>query len=246
MAEGEATDPGQAIVEASAEASATEGQPEAVLAAVAQPIEAQLEKIAVYVPSDRQSALRQAEILCNVVQYRVNAETLSLETELEFEQIQHEIVIVLSQDCDLAQDCAIRETARRSEKTLSEVDSKLLPNVLVCELTREADFFASLPVGSDIKKRVVQNKDERYHYLRAVAPECDMGTIGMAAMGADFRRHFTIPTDELYGQLDRGVARRCRLVSPFLEHLTSRFAVYLSRVALPLDHHEGSVSPRRP
>lgn len=245
MAEGEATDPGQAIAGASAEPLATEGQPDPAPEVVAQPIEVQLEKIAVYVPSDLHGPLRQAEILCDIVQYRVNTETLSLGTGLEFEQIQHEFVIVLSQDCDLAQDYAIRDAARHSGQTLSEVDSKLLPNVLVCELVKEADFFASLPPGSDIKKRVVQNKDERYHYLRAVAPECDTETIGMAAMGADFRRHFTIPADELYGQLDGEVKRRCRLVSPFLEHLTSRFAVYISRVALPLDHHEGSASPRR-
>jgi hypothetical protein len=56
-------------------------------------------------------------------------------------------------------------------------------------------------------------------------------------MGIDFKRYFTIPADETYRRVELGEAqRRCVLQSPYLEHLSSRFAYYLSRVALPLDH----------
>ena len=50
---------------------------------------------------------------------------------------------------------------------------------------------------------------------------------------ADFKRVFSIPTDELYLRLNQGVRRRSLLGSPFLQHLSSRFGYYCLRVALP-------------
>jgi hypothetical protein len=194
-----------------------------------------------YFPSLKTEPLRQAEILSGVLQYRVVPESVGKTEELVFDQFEHRFVIVLSQDCDLAQDFNIRNSAREQGRTLSELEAKLLPNVLLCELFLEAEFLAGLAPGSDIRKRVIQNKDERYQYLHAVSAECDSVGEGLTPIGIDFRRHFTIRTDELYAQLDGTAIRRCRLANTYLEHLSCRFAHFLSRVALPVDHDKKAV-----
>ena len=81
------------------------------------------------------------------------------------------------------------------------------------------------------------NKDERYHFLQKVEPPDDALGQGLPELGLDFKRYFTVPTDEVYRRVELSEAqRRCFLASPYLEHLSSRFAFYLSRVALPEDH----------
>ena len=59
---------------------------------------------------------------------------------------------------------------------------------------------------------------------------------GLPELGVDFKRFFTIPTDELYVPITSGAQRRCHLNSPYLEHLTTQFSGFLSRVALPKPH----------
>lgn len=61
--------------------------------------------------------------------------------------------------------------------------------------------------------------------------------MGLPELGIDFKKIFTIPTDEIYQRIALGqVKRRAVLVSPYLEHLSSRFAYFLSRIALPQEH----------
>jgi hypothetical protein len=193
--------------------------------------------VTVYLPSVGAEAVRQAEIICNLLQFRVDPRSIA-EGELAFEQIEHEFAVVLTQDCDLVQDFELRRQASEAGRPTGEIDSKLLPNVLLCELVTDASLFAALTPGSDIKKRVRQNKDERYQYLCAVPTACDAAGTGLPALGVDFKRHFTIPTEELYAQVSQRAGRRCRLKSPYLEHLAIRFSSFLSRVALPVNHHD--------
>jgi hypothetical protein len=81
------------------------------------------------------------------------------------------------------------------------------------------------------------NKHERYHFLQLVEPSCDAQGTGLVELGIDFKRYFTLPTEEVYKRVEIGSAkRRCVLESPYLEHFSTRFAYYLSRVALPQDH----------
>jgi hypothetical protein len=120
-----------------------------------------------YVASAGSEPLRQGEILGGVLRY-----SLALDTPEgpSFDQIEHPFVIVLSQDCDLAQDFRVRVETHQAQRPLSEVETKLLPNILVCELVPETELFAALMPGSDIKKRVVQNKDERISTFAKLAP----------------------------------------------------------------------------
>jgi hypothetical protein len=178
--------------------------------------------------------LRQSEILASVIQRRRTLRSLLPNIAPEISEIRHPLAIIISQDCDLERDYEFR-----SSRIADEVDpssDKILPSVLLCEVITADELLTLVPKGKDIWKRIIQNKDERYHVLSQVSPTSDAAGQGLPAMGIDFKRHFSIFTDELYTQLRMGVGRRCCLNSPYLEHLSSRFANYLSRVGLPLDH----------
>jgi hypothetical protein len=41
----------------------------------------------------------------------------------------------------------------------------------------------------------------------------------------DFKRYFSLPTEEVYYRIDSEAKRRCRLVSPYAEHLSTRFVI---------------------
>lgn len=75
---------------------------------------------------------------------------------------------------------------------------------------------------------------ERYQVLEEVPAEKDLLGEGVPSLGLDFKRIFTVPTDEIYRRIELNHARRrFHLTSPYLEHLISRFTHYQGRVALP-------------
>lgn len=173
--------------------------------------------------------LRQGEILSDIAQLRFDTATLGTAAS-SGEPMYHPYAVLISQDCDLEQDFTVRQK--------QIVSDKRLPNVLFCEVATAEELFGRVKtLGSKLWDRIRINKDERYHFLQAVDGSCDARQIGLPEMGIDFKRYFTIPTDEIYKRIEIGEAkRRCVLVSPYLEHLSSRFAYFLSRVALPEDH----------
>jgi hypothetical protein len=197
------------IVPAAAEAQATD------LVVVETPV---------YV-SSADGALWCCEILSGVMQHRKSFESLHA-AEPELDTILHPLCIVISQDCDLEQDFR----ARQDGKVAS------LPSVLLCEASSATELKGNVPAGKDIWKRIIQNKDERYQFLQAVAAVQDAMNEGLPELGIDFRRYFSVPTDELYEQFNLGTRRRCRLVSPYKEHFMNRFAHFVARVGLPSDH----------
>ena len=81
------------------------------------------------------------------------------------------------------------------------------------------------------------NKNDRYHFFQLIPTEADLLGEGLPELAIDFKRYFTIPTDELYWKIDSGDAqRRTCLDHPYLEHLAQRFNSFLSRIALPQDY----------
>lgn len=185
-----------------------------------------------YIPAESDGPLRQGELLSCVEQYIVKVCGQAPDGPVDAIRKMHPFAIVLGQDCDLAQDFAGRN---------NELQTKLqVPNVLMCEvdlaenLKRDSDRIAR---GSDIWKRVVQNKDDRFQYLREVTSTVDAMNEGIPALLIDFKRTFTLPTDVLYEQLKRITKRRTVLASPYREHLSFRYAHFIARVALPIDHH---------
>jgi hypothetical protein len=140
-------------------------------------------------------------------------------------QFTYGYVVVLSQSCDLMQDF----NGRKDNKPQLE-------DVLLCQAPTAEELRATCG-GSDIWKRIRQNKDERYHFLEAVLKECDACNEDIPEVVIDFKRYFSMPTAEIYKRLEVGpTCRRTVICTPFLEHLASRFAYFLGRIALPREH----------
>jgi hypothetical protein len=153
----------------------------------------------------------------------------SLGQELRITPMLHPFAVVMTQDCDLEQDFRARDGQNKSDKRI--------PNVLFCQIITAEELRGGVGITSDIWKRIRNNKDERYQFLQVVARGEDSHDEGLPELGVDFKRYFTMPTDEVYRRIARGEAqRRCFLNSPYLEHFSSRFAYFLSRIALPSDH----------
>jgi hypothetical protein len=187
----------------------------------------------IYVVSE-QGALRQGEILSDLTTLVPLARLDQPPNTVNVARVTHPLAIVLSQDCDLEQDFASREQ-RQSGQNYRE--DKLLPTILFCEVFIAAEMNTRPGMDRQIWRRVTGNKDERYHYFDKVSAECDALAKGIPEMTVDFKRYFTVPGDYLYAQLSVGIARRTRLLSPYLEHLSTRFCYYQFRVALPRDHY---------
>ncbi len=193
------------------------------------------------------AALRQGELLSNVIETILNLDTIESETQ-EFTEKVHPYAFVLSQDCDLDWDFAARITF--------DAVHRRIPNVILCEVqSSESSVLQIMEAeGSKTSKRsriwsrIMQNKDERYHFFEVIDACDDLYDERIGELVIDFKRFFTVPTSELYMRILRGeTKRRCTLVSPYLEHLSSRFGFFQSRVALPEDHEsEPGVVKRLP
>lgn len=187
--------------------------PAAVPAALMQDVDR-----AIYTIEGMQRELNQAEILGNLAQY-VYDPASGRATESY-----HPFTVVLSQDCDLAQ-------AFDNPATVNEV--------LVFEVHTEEEVRAAVQGGKDFD-RLVKNLNERFQYLEAVPPELDLSGLGTPPLFIDFKRFFAVRPSEVYRQctLAHGAQRRCRLQSPYREHLQARAAFYLQRVMLPHMHRK--------
>lgn len=201
---------------------------DAVLVAASEPL--------FYIASPSEGPLLQTEILSSVTEYRLVLESISSDDEPEFESVIHQYAIIVSQDCDLEQDYRHRTELKAEGKPIEVEDEKLLPSVLLCEVGPESAISSAMK-GTTVRDRFRQNKEERYQFLKAVESDFDAENSGIEAMGIDFKRYFSVPTEELYAQLSGDCKRRCSLAPQYLEHLSRRFTNHLSRVALPKDHY---------
>lgn len=176
----------------------------------------------VYATAGLDRELRQGEIITGLSQYAPDFTS----GELEIVTTEHPYSVVLSQDCDLLWDFEAREKG----------DPPLLNGVLLYELWAGSEKSARLP-GSDVWKRIKQNKDDRYHFLEAVPAALDLPGLGLPELVVDFKRYFTLAPGEIYRQVSAGeTLRRCRLQMPYREHLQCRAGFYFQRVMLPVDH----------
>ena len=104
-------------------------------------------------------------------------------------------------------------------------------------MVAEAQVLRGRPgMVSNLWDTIKKNQNPRYQFLEKVPAECDALGKGLPEMGIDFRRLFTVPTDELYARLGVSLKCRCCLAVPYREELSARFAFYLSRIALPTPH----------
>lgn len=185
-----------------------------------------------YIRANSGGPLRQGEILSSIEQYIAQVSGRGAGYPVDVKLKLHPFAVVLTQGCDLAQDFAGRE---------DEAQGRLLiPNVVLCEVDLAQNLKGDserIAPGSETWKRVTQNQVDRFQYLREIMSADDALNEGIPALLVDFKRIFTLPTDGLYEQLLRVAKRRTVLASPYREHLSSRHAHFISRVALPKDHH---------
>jgi hypothetical protein len=176
----------------------------------------------VYGKDELNAELRQSEIITGIAQYTFDPGSG------EMLVTRHSFAVILSQDCDLKWDYEVRQRGEQSD----------LNGVLIFEAEPWANIKISVG-GRDIWKPLGQNKNDRYHLLEEVPPECDCEGKGLPALVIDFKKLFTAPAAELDRQVrlaQNGAQRRCRLLVPYREHLQSRLAFYLQRVAIPEPH----------
>lgn len=175
----------------------------------------------IYLSSVEGQQLRQSEVITGITEFIFDSGSG------EVAALEHEFCVVVSQECDLERDFEARTAKEESP----------LGGVLLVPAISAADAREMIG-GRDLWKPVIQNKSDRYHALEATPAEHDLAKGGLPALIVDFRRLFTIPSQELYRQIETGgaIRRRCRLVVPYREHLQNRLAMYLSRIALDRDH----------
>lgn len=183
---------------------------------------------AIYQVPDQKSAIKQGEILTGVVQYKpVLGEGLSSEEEVNFSTLEHPYAIVVTQDCDL--DWDYKE--RLEEKAKS---SKYLNSVLLCEIGTAREIRDADHMNRKAWELVASHRHERFYFFEKIPPECELEQEGLVELTADFKKVFGIDAETLYKQIEIGIAkRRTVLVSPYIEHFSSRYHNFHSRVALP-------------
>jgi hypothetical protein len=132
----------------------------------------------------------------------------------------------MTQDCELEQDYHAFGNGPAFNRSL--------PNILFCEVINAMALKGQAGLNSDLWRRVRRNDHDRFHVLDVVPADCDAIGAGIAALGMDFKRYFTVPTEEVYRRLQLGeFQRRCYLVGQYRDNLSNRFFGFLMRVALP-------------
>ena len=191
---------------------------------------------AFYTPS-RDGPLRQGEILTGL--RRVIPEPGSAFGELKADIFDHRFAVILSQDCDLAQDFDARSDIKEgeSEQDMQDRERRQISCVLFCDAIPVDELM-----GRISNKRVwdfaSKNKNERYQFLRAVQPDEDAHGKGIpSGLGLDFKRYFSLSVEDVYAQVGQLKNRRTVLQTPYAEHLSVRFFQYQLRIPLAKEHH---------
>lgn len=189
----------------------------------------------VYSPAPAAGPLHQGEILSEVVELRVELRALDAQTgEIDVSERVHPMALVLTQGCDLDWDFQFRSIPIDEHERRQKLAHKELPNILLCELWNARDLKGHHDLNSRLWHPIVQNKDERYHFLPKPTTSQDAQGAGFEDdLAIDFKRVFTVGAQELYFRLEQEVKRRCCLNGPFMQHLSNRFGYYQLRVALP-------------
>ena len=189
-------------------------------------------------PADIGSALRQGEILSDVVELKVAPETIcnvDADSDFDFEPVSHPFAIVVSQDCDLEQ--GYNFTIHDKGNLRHE-----LPSILFCQAQdvdkfRVSEDFRALFKSNTFKNDFKNNDVFRYHFIQEIPIEFDARNEGLPELGLDFKRYFSIGVAEVYRRIELGhTHRRTVLKSPYRDHFSRRFFNFNSRIALPEEY----------
>ncbi|MBU1745068.1 MAG: hypothetical protein KJ649_09270 [Proteobacteria bacterium] len=161
------------------------------------------------------------------VEYCESAE--SIEGIIEVNKIIFPVVVVLTQDCDLLWDDTYRINEKPNDKWLMSVllapaynADHLFSGVHLEELGIISEAFKR---QSTDYKRIIQNKNPRYHYLEF--PD----EVHIVPSVIDFKHYFSAPVTYLRTLKRTNCA--CKLAPLYREDVCQRFSSYLSRIGLP-------------
>jgi hypothetical protein len=142
------------------------------------------------------------------------------------------LVIILTQDCDLAQDSRFRDEGKTQDKILISVLVAPLYNAdEVFEGTHLDDVYGKEGSMEPIRKNkspgkyLKQNERSRYHYLEFP------NDVPIVPSIIDFKHYFSVNIDQLI--LNRREHFICRVSELYREDISLRFAYFLSRIGLP-------------
>lgn len=177
----------------------------------------------------RISRVSQGDIIRNVEHIEYVA---SKNGVLEISKIEFPLVVVLTQDCDLAQDYKFRWA-----KPEASTQDKYLMSVLVAPLYNLEHVFTGehlTDVGlkmATINKtkspgtNLVNNETPRFHTLKFGSDVQIVDSV------VDFKHYFSINVEYIKKHKQKNFV--CQLSALFREDLSQRFASYLSRIGLP-------------
>lgn len=155
---------------------------------------------------------------------------------IEIDKIIFPYVIILTQDCDLAQDFTFRSDNKKT-------DDKLILSVLVAPVYNSENFFLGehlSELGRTMQsinqykkgkqftteaKKIFKNETPRYHYLEF---EKDLN---MVSSVIDFKHYFSLNLNYLYKIRHTNFAFKINEL--YREDISQRFASFLSRIGLP-------------
>jgi hypothetical protein len=151
---------------------------------------------------------------------------------VEVSSITFPLVIVLTQDCDLAQD----HSTRKNIEKISPHD-KWLISVLVAPLYNAQHFFSGehlselalemqvIDKNKTPGKMIIQNKNPRYHYISFPEESLIIPSV------IDFKHYFSVNIQYLYRLKKSNFV--CSVSSLYREDISQRFASFLARIGLP-------------
>ncbi|HUW18893.1 MAG TPA: hypothetical protein VMW16_06285 [Sedimentisphaerales bacterium] len=151
---------------------------------------------------------------------------------LEISKIKFPLVIVLTQDCDLAQDSKFRW-----EEPQKDNHDKFVLSVLVAPIYNAEHVFQgthlselNLTMGQINKGKtqgnyLITNQNPRYHYLEF--PE----ELSLVPSVIDFKHYFSVDVESLRKLKEQNFV--CAVSELFREDISQRFASFLSRIGLP-------------
>lgn len=153
--------------------------------------------------------------------------------------------IAMSQECDLDQHYRasrrLGNIENPTEKGTTGFHDKILLTVLMCpaypaQMFKQGKHLEEIGWtmghhGTDAMKIIRRNGNLRYHFLAEWRP------LQVAELVIDFKHFFTLPIDLLLCKYATSEYYIARLKELYREDLSQRFAAYLARIGLPVDHH---------
>jgi hypothetical protein len=151
---------------------------------------------------------------------------------IEVSKILFPNVLVLTQDCDLAQDYKFRFS-----RDIPKNQDKWLISVLVVPIYNKDQFLQgehlsylemrmmNVKRGSTHQNKILNNQDQRFHYIE-FPPD-----VPIVPSIIDFKHYFSVNVN--YLKKVKPSHFICRISELYREDISHRFASFLSRIGLP-------------